>query len=63
MTGDSSRRSFMPVAAALEAVRRAGGGAMGDLISTDVPGVGCLEVVYARDPEGNIIVLQHWHPF
>jgi len=48
------------VAAALEAVRRAGGNAVGDLVSTDVPGAGRLEVVYARDPEGNIIELQRW---
>jgi len=49
------------VAAALEAVRRAGGSAVGDLVSTDVPGVRRLEAVYARDPEGNIIELQRWH--
>jgi predicted enzyme related to lactoylglutathione lyase len=49
------------VTATLDAVRRAGGSAVGDLVSTDVPGVGRLEVVYARDPEGNIIELQRWH--
>jgi predicted enzyme related to lactoylglutathione lyase len=49
------------VSAALEAVHRAGGGAVGERISTEVEGVGRLEVVYARDPEGNIVELQRWH--
>jgi hypothetical protein len=28
--------------------------------TTEVKGVGVLRVVYARDPEGNIVELQHW---
>jgi hypothetical protein len=38
----------------------AGGGAVGKVATTDVAGVGKLRVVYARDPEGNIIELQKW---
>jgi predicted enzyme related to lactoylglutathione lyase len=49
------------VAAALQAVLAAGGGAVGGIATTTVPGVGVLQVVYARDPEGNIIELQRWN--
>lgn len=45
---------------ALEAVIAAGGGAVGKIASTEVDGVGFLRVVYARDPEGNIVELQKW---
>lgn len=45
---------------ALAAVLSAGGGAVGRVSTTEVKGVGSLRVVYARDPEGNIIELQHW---
>jgi predicted enzyme related to lactoylglutathione lyase len=45
---------------ALRAVITAGGGAVGEIASADVDGVGPLRVVYARDPEGNIIELQKW---
>ncbi|HVT73004.1 MAG TPA: VOC family protein [Lacunisphaera sp.] len=48
------------VAAALAAVRAGGGSAVGDLVRHDYPGLGQLEVVYARDPEGNIVELQRW---
>lgn len=48
------------VPAALQAVLNAGGGAIGELTSTEVPGVGILTVVYAKDPEGNILELQNW---
>ncbi len=44
----------------LEQVLRAGGKALGTLAHTDVPGVGHLTVVYATDPEGNILELQRW---
>lgn len=46
--------------AALAAVLEHGGRALGQLARTTVPGVGELAVVYARDPEGNIIELQSW---
>ena len=45
---------------ALEAVIEAGGGAVGEIATADVEGVGVLRVVYARDPEGNIVELQRW---
>ena len=45
---------------ALQAVIAAGGGAVGKIATTKLPGVGVLRVVYARDPEGNIVELQKW---
>jgi catechol 2,3-dioxygenase-like lactoylglutathione lyase family enzyme len=48
------------VAETLAAVEAAGGGRVGELVSGDVPGVGPIVLVYARDPEGNIIELQRW---
>jgi len=45
---------------ALQAVIAAGGGTVGNIASTEVDGVGLLRVVYARDPEGNIVELQKW---
>jgi hypothetical protein len=36
----------------------AGGGAVGEIATTQVDSVSVLRVVYARDPEGNIIELQ-----
>ncbi len=48
------------VEAALEAVLSAGGGAVGEVATTRVAGVGVLRVVYAKDPDGNILELQHW---
>jgi predicted enzyme related to lactoylglutathione lyase len=45
---------------ALQAVTAAGGNAVGDIATTEVNGVGVLHVVYARDPEGNIVELQKW---
>jgi len=45
---------------ALQAVMAAGGGAVGEIASAEVKGVGLLRVVYARDPEGNIVELQRW---
>lgn len=48
------------VAAALAAVRAAGGGAVGALVAADIPGAGRIRFVYATDPEGNVIELQEW---
>jgi predicted enzyme related to lactoylglutathione lyase len=45
---------------ALQTVIAAGGGAVGNIATTEVDGVGALRVVYARDPEGNIVELQKW---
>lgn len=48
------------VGAAREAVLAAGGRAVGDLVSTRIPGAGTISVVYVTDPEGNVIELQQW---
>jgi len=45
---------------ALEATIAAGGSTVGDIATTQADGVGVLRVVYARDPEGNIVELQNW---
>ena len=37
-----------------------GGSLVGEVVSATVAGVGNIAVVYARDPEGNIIELQKW---
>jgi predicted enzyme related to lactoylglutathione lyase len=47
------------VAAARDAVLAAGGGVVGEVVSADVPGAGTVTFVYATDPEGNIVELQH----
>jgi predicted enzyme related to lactoylglutathione lyase len=48
------------VEACLAEVLRHGGSAVGGVVKSAVPGVGLLHVVYARDPEGNIVELQKW---
>ncbi len=48
------------VAEALKAVIAAGGSVVGEVATSKVAGVGELQVVYARDPEANIIELQRW---
>jgi predicted enzyme related to lactoylglutathione lyase len=45
---------------ALQAVIAAGGSTVGNSVTTEVNRVGVLRVVYARDPEGNIVELQSW---
>ena len=37
-----------------------GGSTVGELVSTTVEGVGAISVVYAKDPEGNIVEIQKW---
>jgi predicted enzyme related to lactoylglutathione lyase len=37
-----------------------GGTLLGQIATTTVTGVGELEVIYVRDPEGNIIQLLTW---
>jgi lactoylglutathione lyase len=44
----------------LRKVKSNGGSSVGKLVSTTIEGVGRINVVYARDPEGNIIELQKW---
>ncbi|MDH5376917.1 MAG: VOC family protein [Gammaproteobacteria bacterium] len=48
------------VPAVLEKIKQEGGGVVGELVVTDVPNRGRLTEVYATDPEGNIIELQHY---
>lgn len=48
------------VEAMAEAVLAAGGTAVGKIAHRDVPGVGRLTFRYLRDPEGNILEVQHW---
>lgn len=52
--------SVEDVAAALEAVKAAGGGAIGEIVSLPIQGAGTVTIVYATDPEGNIVELQTW---
>jgi len=44
----------------LLAVKRCGGSSVGSRVEAAIEGVGWIDVVYARDPEGNIIELQRW---
>ena len=48
------------VEATRDAVLEAGGSAVGDLVSREIPGVGVITFAYLADPEGNIIEVQHW---
>ena len=44
----------------LERLINNAGSKLGELVETKMEGAGILTVVYARDPEGNIIELQNW---
>jgi catechol 2,3-dioxygenase-like lactoylglutathione lyase family enzyme len=46
------------VAAVKVAVLEAGGGAVGEVVSVEIPGAGDIEFAYLKDPEGNIIEIQ-----
>ncbi|MCG8483116.1 MAG: VOC family protein [Clostridia bacterium] len=37
-----------------------GGSAVGEMVTRHYPGVGILTLIYAKDPEGNIVELQKW---
>jgi len=50
--------SVKDVAKALRKVERLGGRRVGQPVSAVIKGVGPIDFVYARDPEGNIIELQ-----
>lgn len=41
-------------------VKRRGGSSVGEQVAAGIDGVGMIDVVYARDPEGNIVELQKW---
>ena len=45
---------------AVRAVIAAGGGAVGAIATAEIKSVGLIRLVYARDPEGNIVELQKW---
>jgi len=49
------------VEAALDAVEAAGGGALGETVTIEVKEAGKITLVYATDPEGNLVELQSWH--
>jgi predicted enzyme related to lactoylglutathione lyase len=48
------------VPAAVESVLAAGGQALGQIVTLDVPGAGAVTCAYVTDPEGNILELQRW---
>lgn len=48
------------VLAILETLKQNGGTTSGEITRREVPGVGEITFVYARDPEGNLIELQSW---
>jgi predicted enzyme related to lactoylglutathione lyase len=48
------------VDAACADILRAGGGRVGDLVTTDIPDAGRIRFAYMRDPEGNILEIQKW---
>lgn len=41
-------------------VKDSGGANYGEVITVEIPGAGCLTLVYMMDPEGNIVELQQW---
>jgi predicted enzyme related to lactoylglutathione lyase len=43
-----------------DTVLAAGGGCVGDLVTTEIAGAGTITLIYMTDPEGNIIELQKW---
>jgi len=45
---------------ALNKLLSEGGGQLGKVVTKEIPEVGTLTFVYAKDPEGNIIELQNW---
>ena len=48
------------VAQMIKRLEKNGGSLVGKRITTTIEGVGKIDVVYARDPEGNIVELQKW---
>ena len=48
------------VSETLESVLVHGGRALGEVVTTAVPGAGDVTFVYAADPEGNLLELQRW---
>lgn len=50
------------VTAALDAVIAAGGGSLGDVVTTSNSDGGRVTWCYGTDPDGNIVELQSWSP-
>jgi len=48
------------VGEAVSEIIQQGGSLVGEIVRTQVPGVGILWVAYARDPDGNILEIQNW---
>ena len=48
------------VGAACDAVIRAGGSLVGEVVNVEIRGAGTIAFAYAADPEGNIIEVQQW---
>ncbi len=44
----------------LRRVLERGGSTVGEVVRGDVAGVGPIHMVYARDPEGNVVEIQKW---
>ena len=44
----------------LRAVLQNGGSTVGEMVHATVDGVGSIDLVYARDPEDNIVEIQKW---
>jgi len=49
------------VAKVLEEVLLHGGSKQGEISGKFIEGVGYITLIYAKDPEGNIIELQNWN--
>ena len=63
----ANRPGFAHIAFAVDDVETArnlvlaeGGGTLGQIVTTEIPGAGKITLVYLTDPEGNIIELQSW---
>lgn len=52
--------SVLDVETMLDKLIEYGGRSLGQITRHEVDGVGLLTFVYATDPEGNILELQHW---
>ena len=37
-----------------------GGSQLGEIVEKEIPSAGILTFVYTKDPEGNIVEIQHW---
>jgi predicted enzyme related to lactoylglutathione lyase len=48
------------VEAVLQKVLENGGSKYGELVEKEINGLGIIKVIYAKDPEGNIIEIQNW---